>query len=377
MKKRLIQIAGAGAVWIISAAIAFGQAGLGKGRPTGTVTDDSGNPIVAAKVILRLVRGPESKRVYASNITKSESASFETKTDAKGRWSYNGLATGIWEITASAKGYFPASRKCSVFQLQDNVRVPLQLEKAPEPVTEDPAEFALLEKGNELFYLKKFDEAIACYEIYLKAHPEFQMVALSIASCYQEKGDLDNAIRKFRQVGAKTAKDPRDKVLTARALAGIAECAYKKGDLDQAEGFFKRSIDLFPEDEVVAYNLGEICFSRQRIDEAIRYYSLAAKASPDWSDPYYKLGNACLNKADYKKAKEAFQKFLKLEPAGARAADVKKILKDIEKIRTSQREDVDGVRNQEKYCFRALSARKVTHLLGFPISSISTWNLPL
>jgi tetratricopeptide (TPR) repeat protein len=60
---------------------------------------------------------------------------------------------------------------------------------------------------------------------------------------------------------------------------------------------------------------------------------LAAQVAPSWSDPYYKLGHAYLNKADYEKAQEAFKKLLKLEPNSTRAAKVKKTLEDLEKIR--------------------------------------------
>jgi outer membrane protein assembly factor BamD (BamD/ComL family) len=60
---------------------------------------------------------------------------------------------------------------------------------------------------------------------------------------------------------------------------------------------------------------------------------LAAQAAPSWSDPYYKLGHANLNKADYEKAQETFKKFLTLESSSPRAAKVKKTVEDLEKIR--------------------------------------------
>jgi hypothetical protein len=60
---------------------------------------------------------------------------------------------------------------------------------------------------------------------------------------------------------------------------------------------------------------------------------LAAQAAPSWSDPYYKLGYAYLNKAVYEKAEGAFKRFPKLEPNSTRPAKVKKTLEDLEKIR--------------------------------------------
>lgn len=332
MKKRIVRLIAAFVLCANPVFIAFGQAGHGRARLTGIVTDDAGNPIPSAKLFLRFVESAKYGGMSAYKVMVQESASFEATADEKGRWSYFGLATGVWEVTAWARGYFPASRKSSVFQLQNNNIVRLQLERAPEPLTENLMETALLEKANEFFYLKKFDEAIALYKIYLRAHPEFDMVALSIANCYQEKGDLDTAIGQYRTVVERTSKDRLNDYLTAQAYAGIAECYWKKKDVENTKAFYKHALETMAENELWAFNLAEICFSQGATDEAITYYEKASRLAPGWSDSFIKLGNAYLNKADYKKAKKAYQRFLKLEPNSLRAADVKKILEDLDKI---------------------------------------------
>jgi len=315
--------------------VAFGQSGRGQGRLRGRVTDKAGNPVASAKIQLTMADTTDPFGNMAwRQVEKRDSAYFETTTDKKGRWSYNGLATGIWRITASAKGYFSAWGEFSVFQLEQNKIVSLQLEKLPElPTEEDLPDPALLDKANDFFYLRQYDEAIRYYEAYLIKAPQVDMVRLAIGDCYREKGDLDKAIEKFREVVERTSKDPLDKVITARALTGVAECHFKKGNLDQAYEFFRRSLDTYPDDELVAYNLAEVCFARQQTDESIRYYSRAIEIAPYWSDAYYKLGYAHLNKADYEKARAAFQKFLKLESNSARAAKVKKEFEDLKKIK--------------------------------------------
>jgi tetratricopeptide (TPR) repeat protein len=334
MKNRIILMTAGCILSFIPVLMAFGQGGHGRARLTGTVTDRAGNPIAAAKIQLTLAETTDAfGNTPFRKVERRDSGYFETTTDKKGRWTYNGLATGIWRITASAKGYFSSWRECSVFQLQQNKIVPLQLEKIPELPTENLPEPALLDKANDLFYLRNYDQAILYYQAYLIKDPEAVMVMLTIGDCYQEKGDLEKAIEQFHKIVDKTSKDPLDKVITARALARIGECHYKKGDLDQAQEFFRRSLENDPEDELIAYNLAEIYFSRQKTDEAIRFYSQAIQVAPSWSDPYYKLGHAYLNKADYEKAQEAFKKLLKLEPNSTRAAKVKKILEDLEKIR--------------------------------------------
>jgi len=137
----------------------------------------------------------------------------------------------------------------------------------------------------------------------------------------------------FQDIAAAMSKDSRDKVIAARALAGIGECRFKKRELDQAQEYFKRSLDMYPEDEVVAYNLAAILFSVRKTVEAIRFFTMATQISPYWSDPYYKMGNAFIQIADYEKAKDAFKQFLKIESNSPRAAGVKKILDDLDKIK--------------------------------------------
>jgi TolA-binding protein len=87
--------------------------------------------------------------------------------------------------------------------------------------------------------------------------------------------------------------------MTAKALARIGECHLKKGDLQTAQGFFKQSIETFPEDEVLAYNVGEIYFN-QKLDEATEYFAMATGSSPAGAKSL-QVSSLYLNKADYAK----------------------------------------------------------------------------
>jgi len=88
---------------------------------------------------------------------------------------------------------------------------------------------------------------------------------------------------------------------------------------------------LILEDEILAYNVGEIYFSHQRLGEAIEYYILATVIKPDWGEPYYKLGLVYLNKADNANAIENLEKFLEIEPDSEISANVKNIIEYLKK----------------------------------------------
>ena len=65
---------------------------------------------------------------------------------------------------------------------------------------------------------------------------------------------------------------------------------------------FEKSIDIDPSNHALSYNVAEILFNSNKIDEAIHYYELAAKIKPDWPKSYLKLGYCYLNKGEMETA---------------------------------------------------------------------------
>jgi hypothetical protein len=95
-------------------ALGRAQAGLGKGRLAGTITDADGRPIAGARILLAHVHGLKA----------------ETLSDAKGRWAIAGLGTGRVVLCVLAEGYQSATVHAPVSQLSRNPRLPIVLEPA-------------------------------------------------------------------------------------------------------------------------------------------------------------------------------------------------------------------------------------------------------
>jgi len=306
-------------VSLLTSSLLFPQAGRGRGRLSGKVTDESGNPVTSATITLEFLEKEEVTR--------------ETKTDKNGKWKIAGLGSGRWEITVSAQGFISYQKTVSVSQLERNPSLNTILNKIEEQLIEKAPGIKLFEKGNELFNEKKFEEAIASYQEFLEENPEIYEVHFSLGNCYKEMGDIEQALKEFQLVLEKAIEEnEKDRKIKAKTLAAIGECHLKKEDLNSAQNYFKKSLELDPRDEILAYNVGEIYFAHQKLDEAIEYYEFATQIKPDWSDPYYKLGLVFLNKTDYEKAKDNFKKFLKLEPDTERSASAKNILDYLEKM---------------------------------------------
>ena len=306
---------------VLAAGSAFSQAGRGVGRIGGVIVDLDGNPIEGVKVTI----------VFAQN----QNLKFDTTTNKKGEWSFLGLGTGNWDMTAAMAGYLPQNKTLYVSQLAVNPKVTVKLQKVTKAAPggiEDEKSFELLDKGNQSFKEAKYDEAIVLYQQFLEKNPTLYQIQASIGDCYKEKGEFDKAIEIYNKVLEEVKTDAvLGKEMAAKALAGIGSCYLKQNKLQEAQDFFKKSIDNSPNDEILAYNVGEICFSSQNLDDALKYFDLAAQIKPDWPDPYLKLGYVYLNKADTAKAIEKFEKFLTLEPEGERAALARNILNAIKK----------------------------------------------
>jgi len=298
---------------------AFAQAGHGKARINGVVLDKDGKPIAGAKVAMQF---GESGVV------------FDAVTDKKGVWGIIGLGTGSWTVTATASGYLPVSQGVFVRQLERNPKVTIQMEQeaAGSGIVQDEASFADLEQGNKLFEEGRYDAALILYEDFLGKNPGAYQINLNIGDCYREKGEYEKAVEVYNRLLEGAESDPAGgKTIKAKGLAAIGLCYLRQNDLERAQGYFVRSIETSPEDELLPYNVAEIYFSNQDIDSAQKYFELAAQIKPDWADPYLKLAYVFLNKADMAKAAEHLEKFIALEPDTARAAQAKSILESIKK----------------------------------------------
>jgi tetratricopeptide (TPR) repeat protein len=307
-------------VLLACAGLALGQAGRGIARLGGNIVDPNGKPIQGAHI----------KAVF----DQPGGSTFETTSDKKGEWAFMGVGTGNWIITAEAKGYLPVSIVYYVRQLDKNPKATLKMEKqaAGSGIVQDETTFQTLEEGNVFFKDGKYDTALTMYEEFLSKNPGAYQVLLNIGDCYREKGEYDTAVEKYNLLIDEAAGDAAmGKTLGAKGLAAIGLCYLKQDKLAESQEYFKKSIEMAPQDENLPYNVAEIYFSNQQVDDAIRYFEMAIQIKPDWPDPYYRLALAYLNKGDNPKAIENLEEFIKLEPESGRTAQAKSILEAIKK----------------------------------------------
>lgn len=305
----------------------------GRGRISGNVVDETGAAIQGAAVVAE---------------STGSGTRIDGKTDKKGHFALMGLGTGAWRISASKDGFIAAGTEIQVSQIKTNPPVALTLKNASglEALKADDAGRELLERGGEMLKTGRYDDALAAFEEFARKYPDLYAVRLNIGAVYAERGDLDKAEAEFRGVLDKDAGSPEGlkahKETAVRALSGLGEAALKRGDLAAAQDHFRRILEISPEDQAAAYNVAEIFFSNQRIDEAISYFEQAARIKKDWPRIYHRLGLAYLNKGDLDKAAENLKKFIELDPSSPDAANVAAALAAIDKAKGEKRLPMPG-----------------------------------
>jgi tetratricopeptide (TPR) repeat protein len=312
-------------IWIIMACVlvlsslAFAQAGRGKGRLTGSVVNEKGEPVANATVKLEFEKG---------------GLKDETVTNAKGEWSFISLGTGTVLLTALADGYLDGNAQAHVQQLEKNppVKILVREDKERKARVKDEASMLELERGNQLFNERKFDEALEIFTKFAEINPNVYQIYFNIGDAYREKGDFDKANEQYAIAQAK-AKEKADVVMQAKALAAFGEVCLRQDKLKEAGDYFTQSIALNPKDEILAYNVAEIFFGRAQTDKAIEYYQLAIQIKPEWSEPYLKMGYAYLNKGDMAKAVEQMKEFLKRDPESPQAPVVQSLIDSLSKAK--------------------------------------------
>ncbi|MFB0565502.1 MAG: tetratricopeptide repeat protein [Candidatus Aminicenantaceae bacterium] len=324
--KNMFLIFTALALFLIFSMYAFisAQEHMGKGRINGVVVDEGGSPIEGVLVTVESMRYKTKLQGYS---------------DEKGQFAVAGMGTGYWRVVATKKGYSSSYVDMNVSQLRRNPPITFTLKKMTgfSALLADEESFELFDKGNLLIKEEKYDEALGVFEEFLAKYPEIYQAHINIGTCFMKKGELDKAEAEFKMVLDKTMETygdySGDTATALRAFTALGELYIQKEDFETAQKHFSQALEISPEDEVAAYNVGEVFFSHRKIDEAIKYLELAVQIKKDWSKPYMKLGYVYLNKGDFDKSIENFNKFIEMDPENPEVPKIRNIVATIEKMK--------------------------------------------
>jgi tetratricopeptide (TPR) repeat protein len=275
------------------------QAYKGKGKVKGVIKDEENNPIPNVSIKLYHVKS---------------ASSFDTTSDEQGYWYAYWIRGGLWYIDFNKEGYLPKRISVTLAETSTNPDIEIVMKKIkgkiiPKEVIEK------LDKGNQLYDAKKYDEAIAEYQKILELYPDIYLINENIANCYFNKGDYQKAIEFYQKV---LDKEPEN----ANALLGIGN-SYSQTDPSKAIEYYNK-IDLEEiQDPVVLYNMATFYYNEKDYQKALQLYEASVKIKADFTDSLYQIGVTYIALGDYPKALQAFETFLQYDSTSEKAAQVK------------------------------------------------------
>jgi len=261
---------------LIAAVPAFAQV---TGMLKGVVTDDKGQPVADAKVIIEMNGGSGRK--------------FESKSNKKGEYIQIGLSTGSYTVTAEKEklGSAPVtvSIRASTTQTANLALAMASASAMKEAQAKNAAITKMFDEGVQLSNAGQHEPAIA----------KFNEAIGIIPTCYN-------------------------------CYNNIAYSYTVLKDNAKAEEAYKKSIEVKADDSAAYVGLASIYFNTGKSAEAKPLVEKAVTIDPSNADAHYIYGMT-LVATDPAKAKTEFEEFVKLAPTAPNAAIAQSLIAELAK----------------------------------------------
>lgn len=176
--------------------------------------------------------------------------------------------------------------------------------------------------GNTYINLGRSSAAIEQYQAILALEPKNANATTNLGAAYYQMGKLDQAIAQFRAALELTPDDAETHYLLGAAFI-------QQNKIPDAEAEFQTALKLKPNLAAGYVGLGNVQLLQQDLDGAIASLTKATQLAPNAPEAFYALGKALVQKGDRVAAKQAFQRFLVLNPPPNLRAEVEGILKQL------------------------------------------------
>ncbi|MCX7973814.1 MAG: tetratricopeptide repeat protein [Candidatus Aminicenantes bacterium] len=286
----------------------WAQEHKGQGRLIGYVFDEQGHPLEGVKVKL---------------FSLKTQTGFEIATDKNGRWVAAWIRGGGWNIDFEKFGYIPRKISVEVQEFGRNPEIKINLKKAEGLIITDDLKM-LLQKGNDLFEQKKYEEAIIVYNEVLQKYPDAYIIYKNIGNCYFNLEKYEEAEAAYQKI---LDKDPQN----VDAIILIGNTYANRGLNDKAMEWYRKINFEKIEDPIVLYNLGTNYYNNSKFEEALKFYLRAVELQKDFLDAIYQLGLTYLTLNKTAEAIQTFENYLKIDADSERAQQVKGFLEYLRK----------------------------------------------
>ncbi|MCX7974803.1 MAG: tetratricopeptide repeat protein [Candidatus Aminicenantes bacterium] len=308
MKKVFSSLVGVFLLTALFAHLSFAQGYQGKGKIRGYVYDENGRPLEKVKVKLFCLKA---------------ASGFTTETDKNGEWRALWIRGGQWNLDFEKVGYEPKKISLEVNEWGKNPDIVIKLRKIEGLIVTDEIKEAL-EKGNQLFDEKRYEEAIKVFEEIIQREPEAFIIYLNIGHCYFQMERYEQAIENYQKVLARQGDNKN-------ALIGIGNAYLNMGKKEEALAWYSKIKFEDIDDPIVLYNMGNSFYEHSMYEESVKYYERAIKLQNDFLEARYRLGLAYIALGKNEAALQEFETYLKYDSESERAGQVRGFIEYLKK----------------------------------------------
>ena len=164
----------------------------------------------------------------------------------------------------------------------------------------------LYNRGNTLYNLSRFEEALAAYERAINLRPDY-------AEVWQEKAKTLYELKKYRESQSAYDKAIELKPEYLEAWTGRGYALEKLQQSQEAIASFDNALKIQPDYAAAWEGRGDTLLDSQRYEEAIASYEKAVQFQPNLYDAWYNRGQAYQKLKQYDRAVESYQKAVEIK----------------------------------------------------------------
>ncbi len=297
----------------------------------GQVRYENGQP--ADHVVVRL----RSERIVFTD---------ERTTDDMGKFTFDGLVPSTYHLTIEGQGFRPYSSDLDISVSKMAIeQITLRLDEGPDakavpgqgPGGSLNARIAQIppkarkefDAGKQRMQAQDAVGSVQHFQKAIELYPQY-------AEAYQLLGVVHVEGAKFGEAEPELQKATEIEPNMSTAYFALGVCRNLMAKYAEAETALLRGLELDPESADGHHELAKAYWALGRWQDAEPHAQKAVALKPDLAPAHVLLGNIALRKRDPQGALKEFQEYLRLEPKGPMAEQVRTIVAKIEKTLAAQ-----------------------------------------